>query len=102
MSYYMFDKCNESDLINLEAIVDVMGLDEVRCPPGRRQWQSKNSYPIMAYQYGAKMPVMLQIKPSKTHLNDQKTKQMILDVMYALDVINVYKPDGTPYDFNEF
>tara|TARA_Y100000310_G_C20017925_1_gene506038 strand:- start:79 stop:396 length:318 start_codon:yes stop_codon:yes gene_type:complete len=104
MPYYLFDKCNEQGLENLEKIADLWGLKEDECPPGSRQWVGQTDHTYLSIGYGRdnSLPVLVQTDPNKSHLNNLGVKQMVNDLMYALDVINVYKEKDRPYDMSEF
>jgi|TARA_B100002003_G_C14043111_1_gene502546 hypothetical protein len=104
MPYYLFDKCNEQGLENLEKIADLWGLKEDECFPDNRQWegQTNNTYLSICYTKDNSFPVLVQTAPNKSHLNNPHVKQMLNDLMFALDAINVHKEKNRPYNMGEF
>jgi hypothetical protein len=104
MPTYMFDKCNQKDLNNLEIIANLWGLNEISNSHKERQWngQTNAAYVDLMYRPESSLPVLLSFEPDKSHLSSPRVKQMINDMLYALDAFKVYKGPNNSYDMKEF
>ena len=105
MTVYMFDKCDEKALENLETITALWCIDKVDTPyEGFKQWYGKSNHSVISLIYRADdpLPVLLNLDHDKSHLNNQNIKHLVMDLMYALDVNKAYNGNKEPCDMNEF
>lgn len=113
MTYYFFDRCNESSISQIESLARELGLKEEECNFPVRQWSGNifdseiefNRFLLLTYDPISKRPLMAQTAPPITHqqADVKKVLKRLIDICKPDSIsADIFEQEEGLYDLMEF